>query len=217
MDSPSKTAAAPPLDVGGGSLFPSSLSVLPSVSVPLSSSTSDLGSSSSVSCLSSVTPSQPKITDFFSRSSEVKVGSPPGSATVLPSDTPTSFLNPEPFHRFKEVPTPRVISFNLDGISAGRGTETRKRFWKVRSCLRQLAHRADVLLLQEVNSPLTDLAVLSLIPAPPFLILTGRLSLFGTRLLSTSRSRSLRFVQGLFMAFLSVLSTRMPRSVCLGR
>ena len=171
MDSPSKTAAAPPLDVGGGSLFPSSLSVLSSVSVPLSNSTVDLASSSSVSCLSeegfvglpsgsSVTPSQPKITDFFSKGSEVKEGSPP----VPPSDTPTSFLNPEPFHRFKEVPTPRVISFNLDGISAGKGTETRRRFGKVRSCLRQLARRADVLLLQEVNSPLVDLTGLSLIP-----------------------------------------------------
>ena len=173
--SPFRDCRWPPSDEGWGSLFPSSLSVLSSVSVPSSRPASERSSGPSASCLSeeasvvapssnAVSPSQPRITDFFSRGLEVKDGSPPGSVAGPPSDTPDSLLNPEPFHRFKEVPTPRVISFNLDGISAGRGTETQKRFRKIRSCLRQLSHRADVLLLQETNTPLADLTVLSLIP-----------------------------------------------------
>ena len=88
---------------------------------------------------------------------------PDGSQRSSPAVSPAlSRLNHQKFHRFKAIPTPRVVTMNVNGLSVGEGS--RKKFFRVRACIRALARKADVILLQETNAPHTDLKVLALVP-----------------------------------------------------
>ena len=82
---------------------------------------------------------------------------PPGPLSDL-----SQGLNPRSYQRYKKIPTPRVVSLNLDGVSAGHTATARRK--RVRKVLRGLARNADVLLLQETNTTLSDFRRLCLVP-----------------------------------------------------
>ena len=64
-----------------------------------------------------------------------------GADASPPSPSPSSDLsrgiNPRSYQRYKKIPTPRVVSLNLDGISAGHTATARRR--RVRRVLKGLA------------------------------------------------------------------------------
>ena len=67
-------------------------------------------------------------------------------------------LNRSPFHRYKAIPTPRIITLNVNTLGINEHSD-RARFNKVYRCLKHLAKGGDVLLLQETNSALESLAL----------------------------------------------------------
>ena len=72
-------------------------------------------------------------------------------------------LNAERHHRYKRIPTPRVITLNVRGLSAAESASG-SRLKRVRRTLKSLAGRADVICLQETMCYLKSLVGLKLLP-----------------------------------------------------
>ena len=103
-----------------------------------------------------VRPSRRFIEDYFGGDGN-RPSTPPG----LPLAS-RGGINPKAYHRYKKIPTPRVVTLNLQGISAGHTVTARRKL--VRKALRFLARNADVILLQETNTSLASFGSLCLVP-----------------------------------------------------
>ena len=100
---------------------------------------------------------QLRLTSFLNFAAE-QDGDPTASVDAIPNmeDISQKGINNSPFHRYKAIPTPRVITLNVNTLGVNVNSD-RARFNKVYRLLKYIAKGADVLLLQETN---TDLDVL---------------------------------------------------------
>ena len=75
-------------------------------------------------------------------------------------------MNQSTYHRFKSIPTPRVISYNINSYgSRATSKKARARQAKVLANLKHLAKHVDILLIQETKTAaLTDFYT-NLLPA----------------------------------------------------
>jgi ribonuclease HI/exonuclease III len=102
--------------------------------------------------------------DVKSATHRVSVNLPPSNSDSPDVKANSCPINAAKHHRFCRIPTPRIITFNVRGLSAGASdTHGRENFRRTARAIKWLAKSCDILFLQEVGNSF-DLNQLSLIP-----------------------------------------------------
>ena len=127
---------------------------------------------------STTPPRRPSVpTDIRSYLPRPSMSSPSAAGNADSKLPDLSGLNPALYHRYKRIATPRVITFNIRGLSMSENAD-RTRSRRVRTTLRALAKLADVILLQETMCNLKNLDGLRLIPGFKAFVNPGSTAIF---------------------------------------